>query len=87
MKNNRKKIFIFSLISFFFGTITVCFAFFSIRHLPQYDYSVDDWKSEYAEYRDNGFSVNDDLRNSTNVLYYEYVVMSMLFWISSQFSF
>lgn len=37
--------------------------------------------------KDFAFAINDDLRNSTNVLYYEYVVVSILFWISSQFSF
>ena len=36
----------------------------STRHLPRYDYSIDDWKSEYAVYRDNGYAVNDSLKDS-----------------------
>ena len=60
----KRKWFIISLVS-----IVVCFsagiwAFFTVKHLPHYDYSIDDWKNEYAQYRDNGFAVSDEIKNS-----------------------
>lgn len=61
----RKKKWIIRL----FISVIVCltamiWAFLSIRHLPKYDYSIDDWKSENAVYRDNGFSIDEGIKDS-----------------------
>ena len=36
----------------------------SMRHLPKYDYSIDEWKSEHAVYREGGFSIDDAIRDT-----------------------
>lgn len=39
-------------------------AFLSVHALPKFDYSIDEWKNEHAEYRENGFSVDAVLRDA-----------------------
>ena len=62
--NRKRKWFIILLFS-----IIICFgaaiwAFFTVKKLPRYDYSIDDWKSEHALYKNNGFTIDDEVKSS-----------------------
>ena len=64
MEQRKRKWFFITLASVILCLAAMVFAFLSIRHLPKYSYSIDDWKSEHAVYRDNGFSVDDVIKDS-----------------------
>ena len=62
MLKNRKNKLIIYILSLLISVSAVAWAIVSIRHLPTYDYSIDDWKSEHAVYQNNGFSVDDEIK-------------------------
>ena len=64
MDQRKRKWFFITLASVILCLAVMVFAFLSIRHLPKYSYSIDDWKSEHAVYRDSGFSVDDKIKDS-----------------------
>ncbi|MBQ6481859.1 MAG: hypothetical protein IJI45_12135 [Anaerolineaceae bacterium] len=61
---NQKKRQIIFVLSVLVSVLAVLWAVNSIRHLPHYDYSLDDWKSEHAVYKNNGFSVDDEIKGT-----------------------
>ena len=62
MLKNRKNKLIIYVLSLLISVSAAAWAIVSIRHLPTYDYSIDDWKSEHAVYQNNGFSVDDEIK-------------------------
>lgn len=58
-----KRNLIIIIVSLLLSAIALVWAYAKIKSLPKYDYSIDDWKSEFAVYN-NGFSVNDVVKNS-----------------------
>ena len=62
MSRISKKSFIF-ILSILIIIATVLWVFISMRHLPHYDYDLEDWKSENAVYRNNGLSVDEKLKD------------------------
>ena len=61
--SQKKKQIIF-VLSVLVSVLAVLWAVNSIRYLPHYDYSLDDWKSEHAVYKNNGFSADDEIKGT-----------------------
>ena len=57
-----KKSLIF-ILSFLIIAAAMAWAVVSVRHLPHYDYDLEDWKSEHAVYRNNGLSVDEKIKD------------------------
>ena len=62
-QTHKKSIFVFSGVLIILSLLCL---FLSMRNLPKYDYSLEDWWSENGVYTDQGLTVNDDLKNSGN---------------------
>ena len=65
MKRSKKWVIILAANILVLLSVGIWFIY-SVRHLQRYDYTIDDWKSEHAVYRNNGYSVDDEILNSGN---------------------
>lgn len=61
IKKYKKSIFIFSLL---LAVGAVIWGGFAGSDLPKYDYSINDWVSEYAVYENNGLSVGEKIKDT-----------------------
>ena len=66
-QTHKKSILVFSGVLII---LSLLFLFLSMRDLPKCDYSIDDWKSKYAVYRDNGFGIAEEYEDSGEPLEY-----------------
>ena len=61
---SRKKILIIIILNLIITAGIFCWLYVSVKNLPKYAYSIDDWKSEHVVYKDNGFSPDEAILNS-----------------------